>query len=385
MKVNFWFVCIVLLDLALLGGMISEISISYREAQGLLEQNTFASILAQNSIELFGKNDFALRFPFLLIHLCNLSLIFAIGKTYLKKPKDSLLCVAIYALLPGINITSILVSKSVLVVFFVLLLCYLHLKNYKTLFFILCTIASFLDNSFSIVFLALFFYAFKHKQNKTLLFALCAFSANMYIYSIPIGGIPKGYFLDTIGLFALLYSPLLFIYYSYTLYHRIAKKESNLMLYIGATSILFSLLLSLRQSIDLHTFLPLSVAGLPILIKDFMHDIRLRLKPFRRAYVRRFYIILLPLLLEVCILFGNKFLFLAPAKKHFLEDFYFAKELAAKLHQQNISSLSAPHRLQIQLGFYGISYSPSPKLTPNPQGEIHIRYLDKTIKRYHLN
>lgn len=380
---TFWFVMLVIVDLIFLGFMSSEISISHREALAFFSQDSFAGFIAHVSTQWFGQNDIALRAPFLLAHLINLTLIFKICNHYLKKPFDSLLCALIFALLPGINVIALLVSKSVFVLLFALLLCYLHIKKYNVIFFPLCLLSSFLDYSFSIVLLALLFYAFRHKHNKTFFFSLLCFGVNMYFFTPQIHGIPSGYFLDTIGLLALLYSPLLFIYYVYTLYYRINKKEHTLPLYIGATSILFTLLLSLRQEIDLHTFLPLSVVGLPVMIKVFMHDMRIRLKNFRHAYIRRFYILLVPLLLEFSLLAGNKVIFLFD-KSHFLDNVYYAKEIANELKSRNIYAVSTNSRLQTQLLFYGIKNSPTIQLYPQKGGEIKVNYVGVNVREYAL-
>lgn len=382
MKVSLLFFLLLAIVSLILGAIIDQISISYQEAEHFFYENDYVVAFSRLFIELFGQNDFALRLPFLAIHLCNISLIFAISKLYLKKPMDALLCATIYALIPGINITAILFSKSVLILFFALLLCYLYLKRYNPAFFTLCILGSLIDSSFSVIFLALFFYAMRFQHNKTLLFALLGFSINMYHFKLPIGGIPDGHFLDTLGLLALLYSPILFIYYIYTLYRGVVKKENSLMLYIAITSILFSLLLSLRQGIDFFSFLPLSFVGIPIMVKDCLHNIRLRLPVFRIAYTRRFYLILIPLILESLFLFGNKLLFFFEPQRHFLSNFYFAKELAWQLQERGIHSLKTETKLQNQLRFYGISSSKTPVLYEAKNGEIKIIYLNKKAKAF---
>ncbi|ANV98190.1 hypothetical protein BBW65_04980 [Helicobacter enhydrae] len=378
------FVAIVLVDVALLVGTMSQISISFREADGFYHSSDFVFELARLSVSWFGHNDFALRMPFLGIHIANLCLVYQISRIYLKQPQDSLLCVVIYALIPGVNITSILISKSVVIVFFALLVCYLHLRSYRVAFWALCLLGSVLDVSFGLVLLALFVYGLKNTQKKTMLSALCLFALNAYYFDFGIGGIPSGHFLETLGRFALLYSPLLFIYYVYTLYHRISRGESNLMLYVGASSIVFSLLLSLRQDVDLPTFLPLSIVALPVMIKDFLRDVRIRLKPFRMSYVRRFYVILLPLILEATLLFGNKFLFIYYPKDHFLQNFYYAKELAETLKSQNLTHLKTNKRLQMQLRFYGIGFSSSPVLVESENGTIKVKYFNQSVRRYNV-
>ena len=382
-RANFLFLLIVCLDALLLCLMIDEISISYKEALSYFSQNTFAGNIAYLSTLVFGRNDFALRLPFLLAHLLNLFLLYGICKHYLKHPIDWLLCVGIFAFLPGINVISIFVSKSVFVLSLTLLLCFLHIKRLRVFFYPLCVVASFLDPAFSIIFLALFFYSLRHKHNKTLVFSLCGFGINMYFFSLHIDGIPQGHFLDTIGLLSLLYSPVLFVYFFYTLYHSLLRKEHSLILYIGATSIGFTLLLSLRQEIDLYTFLPLSAVGLPVMIKVFMHDLRIRLKPFRASYLRRFYFIIIPLLLESSLLFCNKIFFLFD-KNHFLDSFYYSKEIARELKAREIYSIKTSSKLALPLQFYGISPISPLLLSPKSGGSIKIKYLNRNVREYEI-
>lgn len=382
-KANLYFLLIVCLDALMLYLMIDEISISYKEALNYFSQNTLAGSVAYFSTQVFGRNDFALRLPFLLAHLCNLFLLYGICKHYLKYPIDRLLCVGIFALLPGINIISIFVNKSVFVLSLTLLICFLHIKNYRVLFYPLCAVASCLDSAFSIIFLAFFLYSFRHKHNKTLFFSLFAFGVNMYLFNLRIGGVPQGHFLDTLGLLSLLYSPVLFVYFFYTLYHSLLRKEHSLILYIGATSIVFTILLSLRQEIDLYTFLPLSAVGLPVMIKVFMHDLRIRLKPFRISYLRRFYFIIIPLFLETSFLFCNKILFLFD-EHHFLDSFYYSKEIAQELKTQNIHAIKTSSRLSLPLQFYGISPLSPLSLIPKKNGSIKVNYLHRNVREYEI-
>lgn len=382
-KANLYFLLIVCLDALMLYLMIDEISISYKEALNYFSQNTLAGSVAYFSTQVFGRNDFALRLPFLLAHLCNLFLLYGICKHYLKHSIDRLLCVGIFALLPGINIISIFVNKSVFVLSLTLLICFLHIKNYRVLFYPLCAVASCLDSAFSIIFLALFLYSFRHKHNKTLFFSLFAFGVNMYLFNLRIGGVPQGHFLDTLGLLSLLYSPVLFVYFFYTLYHSLLRKEHSLILYIGATSIVLTILLSLRQEIDLYTFLPLSAVGLPVMIKVFMHDLRIRLKPFRISYLRRFYFIIIPLFLETSFLFCNKILFLFD-EHHFLDSFYYSKEIAQELKTQNIHAIKTSSRLSLPLQFYGISPLSPLSLIPKKNGSIKVNYLHRNVREYEI-
>jgi hypothetical protein len=45
------------------------------------------------------------------------------------------------------------------------------------------------------------------------------------MYSFDTGGKPKGYFLDALGVYAAIFSPLLFLYFIYSMYRILIKEE----------------------------------------------------------------------------------------------------------------------------------------------------------------
>lgn len=385
--VDVLFLVIVALSVSLLLFMISEISISYKEAYGFFYEKGFVFELARYSVKLFGQNDYALRAPFLVIHLLNMSLIYAIGRNYLKKPTDSLLGTLIYASLPGVSFSAILLLKSGIIIFVSLWICYINIR-YKRIPYISLFLSVFVDSSSSVLFLAVAFFAIKNKMPKTIVYCLCGFALNMNLFDFDIGGRPQGHFLDILGEIAMLFSPPLFIYYNYTLYWAITKHQDNLMTYIAVVSLVFALLLSIRQNIDTQILIPMSVVGLPILTKSFFNDMRIRLPRFRAHYKMRFFVVFIVLFVESFGLFANKFSYFFSVKDNFAINYYLAKEISEAIKKSGIKAIRPKdEKLALRLSFYGISDSKDfrlIKILNGKRGDISVSYMGRNLRSYNI-
>ena len=382
-RYDFYFLLIALLSELSLIYLISGASISYKEAL-LLEQNkSIIARLANLSIAHFGANDFALKIPNLLFHALNLALIYLISNRLLKYKSDSVLCVVIYAIIPGVIMQGSIVNESVLMLCLVLLICYIELIDKKIAYPFLA-LAVFVDKSAFMLFLALFFYALIAQKNiKVAVFATICFALNLYIYGIDISGSPQGRFLDIFAEFALLYSPLLFVYFIYTIYRNFAKYRANLLLFVSGTSLLVSVILSIRQDVDKEIYMFMSLCGIPLMICQMLSDMRLRLPEFRLNYKRRFIIVIAVLVLEAGLLIFSKQIYIASNDSDmFLSQFYLAKEIAFELKKRDISRVSVGGRMQKRLEFYGIKDGGQPLRAVKKGGNIFVKYNGKIVARY---
>ena len=207
----------------------------------------------------------------------------------------------------------------------------------------------------------------------------------MYMFGIDVSGKPSGKFLDVIGSLALLYSPPLFIYYIYTLYRSFTKEKKNLLLYVSVCSLVVGILLSIRQNVDKEIFLFMSLCGIPLMIKQFLSDIRVRLPMFQNSYKNRFLIVLVFLVLEASMLILSKYLYLIVENPNttFLNSFYIAKEISLQLKERNISKVKINNKaMQKRLEFYGIKYGGQPLKKVHKNGNIIIEYHGKIVARY---
>lgn len=383
-KFDFYFILVLICSTCILLFIISGLSISYQEAVLYFSDDNITSKLAKLSTNIFGVNDYTFRIPNMILFALNLTLIYLISNKVLKHKKDSILCVIIYALLPGAIMQGVLLNQSSVILFVVLLVCYIEI-TYNKIAYPILVICVFLGPSIFMLFLALFFYALSLKKIYTAVFALICFSVNMYIFGIDVSGKPSGKFLDVIGSLALLYSPPLFVYYVYTLYRNLTKEKKNLLLYVSVCSLVVGILLSIRQNVDKEIFLFMSLCGIPLMIRQFLSDIRVRLPMFQNSYKNRFLIVLVFLISEAAILIFSKYLYLIVENpnKTFLNSFYIAKEISIQLKEKNITRVSINDKaMQKRLEFYGIKGGGQPLKKVHKNGNIIIEYHGKVVARY---
>jgi len=285
-----------------------------------------------------------------------------------------------------------LVNSGIVLILFSLLFTYLYLKEYKIASHLVLIVALFIDDSFSIFFIALFIYALFQRKTDLLILTLILFSASMYLYGFEIGGKPKGYFVDTLGVYAVIFSPLLFLYFVYAMYRILIKEEKHLIWYISFFSLIVSLLLSMRQRLSLEDFAPFVVLSVPLMVKVFFNSYRVRLPAFRKLHTFFFGLVLVSLVCNTMLIFLNKPLYavMEDPSKHFAIKYNIAKELADALKAKGITKVSMKDdKMALRLKFYGIAQGKNYKLTSQPEVEegyekIDIAYYHKVVKTFYL-
>jgi 4-amino-4-deoxy-L-arabinose transferase-like glycosyltransferase len=392
MKENIQLVIILLLSSIFLVLGANSISISGNEAEIFFNGHGMVHYVSHLFIGLLGQNDLALRLPFIIFHILSLFLIYKIGKLFLKRKVDRIVSTAIFALLPGINSAALLVNSASIVIFLTLLFVYLYMYGYKIASYIVLIFALFVDNSFSILYLSLFFYSLSKKDNRLMTFSILLFSVSMYMYGFDDGGKPKGYFLDTFGVYAAIFSPFLFLYYIYSLYRILIKEEKSLLWYISFVAFVFSLLLSFRQRVQLEDFAPFATLAIPLMIKVFFNSYRVRLPEFRKWHRGIAIFVVLFLSINTFFTFVNKPLYslFKNPKKHFAYKYNIAKELAENLKERKIYKINMANRkLALRLKFYGIQSGGDKILVEDrydiEKGQkINISYYGTIVARFYI-
>lgn len=387
---SYLFYFLLSLLVAILFFVVDTLSISYKEALNVFVNQSVLTYITNSSIFIFGQNDFALRFPFIAFYILTVLLMFQLTQDYFKYEKDRLVNIIIFMLLPGVLSASILVNSAIIVTFFTLLYVYLYEKR-KEHNFPLLVLYLFIDNSFAILFLAIFFFSLKGKDKKLLTITALLFIVSMFIYGFDTNGKPKGYFLDTFAIYASIFSPLLFIYFFYTIYRAGIKNDRSLIWYISATALFISFLLSFRQRIYIEDFAPFVVISLPLMLKYFFHSYRIRLPIFRKKHNIAIVFVLLMLFINVFFTFINKplYILMENPKKHFVYKYHFVKELAYKLKKNNIDYISSDNKeLLLRLKYYDIKsgdkYYISTQQFSNYSKQITINYYGKDILNYYI-
>ncbi|SQH71689.1 hypothetical protein [Helicobacter mustelae] len=382
------FVCIACSWLFLLLFMVGEISLSQKEAWNFFfnEDPFFTAFRAIFHALAFLRlgGDYTLKIPLLFLNICNLFLLYGICRHTLRHKCDSLIAILICITLPAVNFSALLLVESGWVLFLSLLICY-FLTRYKQVPLFLLFFLALLSSGVLILSLGIALFMLKTKHYKTAIFCLACAILNYCLYDFGIDGIPRGYFLDTLGQLALLYSPLLFVYYVYSIYWGIVHKQS-LLAYIAGTSLVFCILLSLRQNIDFYTLAPQSLVGIPVMVQCFLNDLRTHLPQFRTKHYIISSILLFALFLQTAMIFGNKITYFFSDKPNFAANYYFSKEIARALKDYGITAIKAPKSLTLPLQFYGIQKGGDFILEPtkSKKADIQIRYNHTAIVRFNL-
>jgi len=368
-------------------------SISYKESLIFFNNSENFNILhyiIKFSTSLFGQNDIAIRLPSILFYIGSSILLYLLTNDYFKSQLDRLITISIFMLLPGVNSAALVINESIIVIFCTLLYLYLYKISQKE-HYILLVLFLFIDNSFAILFLALFFYSLKKKDNTLLISSLILFGISMSMYGFEMGGRPQGYFLDTIGIYATIFSPVLFLYFFYSMYRIGIKYEKDIFWYISMTGFGLSLVFSLRQRVQIEDFAPFVVIAIPIMVKLFIHSLRIRLKEFRKIHYMLVRVALVILVLNFVGFVFNKYFYLIieNPNNHFAYKYHIVKELANKLKHTGIKSISTEDKsLMLRLKFYGINESNKYYITTAQNVKynqvIDIKYHNKVIESFYI-
>jgi hypothetical protein len=366
------------------------LSISYKEALNVYDNTSLLTLITFPSLKLFGYNDIALRLPFILFYVISVLLMYKITEDYFKKSSDRLINVIIFMLLPGVLSASLLVNTAIIVTACALTYLYYY-KIYEKHNYYMLVFFLFVDNSFAIFFLALFFYSLQKRENRLLIISLLLFGLSMYIYGFTTEGKPKGYLIDVFGIYASIFSPLLFLYFLYSMYRIGLKGNRSVYWYISTTALVFSFIFSLRQKVSIEDFAPYVVITLPLMMKLYFHTVRVRLPQFRNMHYNIAYTVLFILAINVTLTLINKplYLFLEKPKKHFAYKYHFAKEIAQILKENNINEVFSDNlELVKRLKFYNIQSGDKYFLTFKAYKKNHatynVQYHGKDILTFYI-
>ena len=368
----------------------SQLSISYYEADIFFNKTNLLHYIINFFTAVFGQNDLALRLPMILMHAIGAFFYYDISKQLFKKESDKIWNLLLYLLFPGINSAAIMVDGAGLLLFLLLLFLYVY-KHKRQVAYFLLPLYVVVDGSFAFLYLAFIFYSMEKRRTSMLIASVILFGISMYLYGIDIGGHPKNFFLPTLGVYAAIFSPIVFIYLIYALYRWSVKEERTLLWYLGATAFVFSLLVSFRQQMQLEDLAPYILVSTPLMVKTFLSSYRIRLREFRKKYRLLLSTAMSLLLFSTLIIYMNKYLYLVIEKphKHFVHKNHIARELAEALKDLDIYAISTSNeQLQNRLRFYGINKSLELQLytqKPSVQSqEVTIGYVGVDVAHFYV-
>ena len=299
------------------------------------------------------------RIFFILFGFVAILFFYEFSRRYFSKRKDAYLSTFIFMILPGIITGVTLANISILVLPLVLLFVLLYEKNHFYLLpFIM--LALFLIHDTSIIFfIALFIYGVRHNDKKLFISSGIFLLAFIYMArGIEIGGSPSGHFIEIFGLYSAVLSPLVFLYFFYTLYRILLREKKTLLWYIAFTALAFSFLLSIRQRIDISDFAPYVTIAIVLMVDVFNRSTRVRLPRFQKKYKLGFFIVMGSLVFSALIIIFHQIIFkmAKDPKENFTDNVYKPYYLAKELKSKNISCYNVTNiHEQYQLQYYNIS------------------------------
>jgi len=340
--------------------------------QSSIEKFWLLKYVLKISFHFFGKNDFALRLPELVVSIFSVIVFYLIARKSLSK-NDSEFATIIFALIPGFIVSSLIVNKSIYLIFLTLLFVYFFESFFS---YVLLISFVFLDYSFIVLYLGLIFYSIYKKKNFLLILALILLALNANYFNYTIGGKPKGYFLDVFGVYILIFSPFVFVYFLYSLYKGFFYKK-DLIFFIASTAFYTSILFSFRQKIKIDDYAPFVLPYVLNMVRIFLNSYRVRLPIFRKGYKLLFVFLFFSLAIFDVLLFLNKY---TPARK-LSESFYFIKPLSHYLLKKHINWIYCNNKFLCKsLAFYGIKTGNKYKLLYlKSLSEVSIFYKNKLI------
>jgi hypothetical protein len=300
-----------------------------------------------------GIRIFSIFFGFLSI-----ALFYELSRRYFSKRTDAYVATTIFMFLPGILTATTLVNEAIIVLPLVLYFVLMYEKNsFWSLPFVMLALF-FIHEASIIFFAALLLYGLVHKDKKLSIFSASFLIAFVYLTKgIEIGGGPSGHFIEIFGLYATVFSPLLFLYFFYAMYRILLREKKTLLWYISFTALAFSLLLSIRQRVYITDFAPYVTIAIILMLDVFNHSVRVRLPEFQKRYKRAFYVVISFLGLSVSIIVFHQifFLILKDPSEHFAKRVYQPYFLAEELKFEGIDCYDGTHGGEIyQLRYYNI-------------------------------
>lgn len=343
------------INLLILFLQIDVLSISYHEAKMLYGPSSLLNIYVTSFLNWFGWDDYVLRLSMILLHLTSVVLLYRISAYYLPRMEDRNWVVLIYMLLPGVTSAALVADLAGLKIFslFFFFYFYIYHRRFSYLFlpfFIL------LDWTVIFFYFLISLYGFLRDDKIMALVGGTLFTVSILYFDFQIGGTPKGHFIETLALYAAVFSPLVFIYIFYVLYRRMMSADKELLWLLAFGMFVISILLSFRQRVNIQEFAPYIMVAIPLAAHTFFHTYRIRLRMFRRRYRILFYAAFLILIVNSVSVFFNHWLyrFIEEPSKHFAYPMHVAKELALYLHEKKISCVQTDEKMQLRLRFYEI-------------------------------
>jgi len=278
------FLLFLLLYMSVLGVVAATTPISPSEAYLFFQDQPTVTTLLMHSGQSVLSGELGMRLPFLLLGLLNAVLFYNITHILFAKENMHMMAVLFYLILPGVIISSVLANDAVIMTFMILLFVYFYFRDNKFLSSVPFLFLSLIHWSALYFYIVMILYGLFQKKRWIFLLSI---GALILYFSLGIG-LPKisskSYFFELLGIYATIFSPLLFIYLFYALYRTLLRGEKDVIWYISFGALAISLGLSLEQRIRITDFSPYVMLGLIVAVRTYYSSLSVRLKQFQSGY-----------------------------------------------------------------------------------------------------
>jgi hypothetical protein len=327
--------------------------ISPHEAKLFFQYDNPISLLMHTTYDSLGS-FLSLRIVFILFGYVSVYLYYQVAKEYFNDINITYFSTVVFAFLPGMITASVLANISIIVLPLVLAFVLFYNRSNYIAIGIVMLLLFFIHEASVIFFISIFIYSIISKDKKLFVLSSSFLIATIYLAKgIAIGGRPSGHFADIFGLYAGVFSPLVFLYFFYTNYRILLREKKHLIWYISFVALIVSLILSIRQKIYITDFAPYVLISIVSMIEVFQKSLLVRLPQYQQTYKRAYYIVMSVFIFASMVIILHKPIYYLLDKPHnfFAFKLYYPYELSYT--NQCIKNLQSKYKYQCR--FYNSS------------------------------
>ena len=340
----------------MLGVLILSTPITPNEAELFYRFKGSPEIWIARALHGVFPDTVGLRLLPYLLGLANLWLFYSLLKDYFDRVEDRRFTLVLFALLPGVVVSNVLLNDAIFALTLTLLFLHAYRLNITwlqigSLLLLLST-----DTAVFSLYLAIGLYAWKKKQRSLALFSLILMAAALAFGLFDVGGRPRGHLPELFGIYAALFSPLFFVYYFYALYRTALEGPRDIYWTIAFTALVISILLSIRQQILIVDFSPYLLVGTMIPVAVYLRSLRVRMRRFQRGYRVAGAVVLVTLLLSTMSVVFHRPIYelLGKPRKFFVAPAYIYRDLAKELQDEGRKCVEGvKNRYEPLMRYYG--------------------------------
>ncbi|WP_457608567.1 hypothetical protein [Nitratifractor sp.] len=354
-----WLAVFVALYFLALGILLFTTPLSPSEAKLLFrEEGTPTVRIAQWLHALFPGAPGIRLFPYLAA-LLSAWLYWKILRDCFEEESDRRFAFWLYLLLPGVIASSVLLNEASYAWLMVLLFLYAYRKGWRWLeLFALLALLPSATAAFTL-YGVLLVYGYRRRDYFLAITGGVLFLLSFFWGGYDISGRPAGHFLETLGVYAALFSPLYFVYYFYALYRISLEGPRTLYWYIAFGAMIVSILLSIRQQILIVDFSPYLLAGAMIPVAVYHRSLRVRMRRFQRGYRIAAGVVVASMILSALLIFLHRPIYrlLGNPRHFFAASLYRPYDYARELRKRGEScydSSQLKRKERLLMRFYGI-------------------------------